>query len=148
MDCCKFVPLSFSFDYVGYFRDSGNLRRHVKSVHSVRDKPVVCPRRWCEEEFWTLKERDDHKKSCLKICPTCSREFKWELRFKSHLRNHVAMNGRMIWSWCVENIDKSVWKFVVKLLSFNYVMLCKDLASYQCYCQLNSISSVYPLFIY
>ena len=44
-----------------------------------------------------MKEMRDHKKECLKICPTCSKSFKWENRYAAHLRGHIMTERRMVW---------------------------------------------------
>ena len=86
--CC--LPCGLSF------RDTGNLRRHVDLMHTVRKKAMACPRTWCSMEFFIRSEMLTHKISCLKVCSKCQKSFKWIGNYESHLRNHVALERRMV----------------------------------------------------
>ena len=39
------------------FRDAGNLKRHVESLHEARDELFKCSRSWCVKAFKTLAEQ-------------------------------------------------------------------------------------------
>ena len=79
------------------FRDTANLRRHVRLVHEARSVPVRCPRTWCEEEFAILIEMHQHSQTCFLICPHagCSKKFRKQNLFDAHQRSHQAMSRRM-----------------------------------------------------
>ena len=79
------------------FRDTGNLRRHVRLVHEARSVPVRCPRTWCEEEFSILIEMRHHSKTCFLFCPYagCSKKFRKQNLFDAHQRSHQVMARRM-----------------------------------------------------
>ena len=80
------------------FRDTGNLRRHVKLVHTSRMIPVKCPRSWCDAEFLILAHMLSHKEDCLRVCPYpgCVKKFSKQNRFDGHQRAHLTMTRRMI----------------------------------------------------
>ena len=78
------------------FRTSGNLRRHVKLVHTARQVPVKCPRPWCPMEFSILADMIHHKKTCLKLCPACNKAFTREDKFEAHQRAHRSHDARMV----------------------------------------------------
>ena len=79
------------------FRDTGNLRRHVRLVHEPRETAVQCPRTWCKEEFSILAEMIKHKEACKLACPQagCLKFFTKESIFAAHQRAHVTMARRM-----------------------------------------------------
>ena len=79
------------------FRDTGNLRRHVRLVHEQREIAVQCPRTWCKEEFSILAEMIKHKEVCKLACPQagCLKFFTKESLFAAHQRAHVTMSRRM-----------------------------------------------------
>ena len=79
------------------FRDTGNLRRHVKLVHTARVVPVKCPRYWCNAEFYILAEMTSHKENCLKVCPypDCLKQFSKQKHFEAHQRAHLILARRM-----------------------------------------------------
>ena len=77
-------------------RTNGNLKRHVKLIHTVRKKAVKCPRPWCPMEFSILAELISHKEGCLKVCPACSKTFKRQDKFLGHLRAHKVQDARMV----------------------------------------------------
>ena len=79
------------------FRDTLNLRRHVRLVHEARKQPVKCPRPWCKSQFLILTEMWQHKANCMKVCPfpACQRKFVREDKFASHERYHMTMVRRM-----------------------------------------------------
>ena len=79
------------------FRDTGNLRRHVKLVHTARVVPVKCPRFWCNAEFNILAKMMSHKENCLKVCPypDCLKQFSKQKHFDAHQRAHLIMARRM-----------------------------------------------------
>ena len=79
------------------FRDTLNLRRHVRLVHEARKTPVKCPRPWCKSQFLILTEMWQHKANCMKVCPfpACQRKFVREDKFASHERYHMTMVRRM-----------------------------------------------------
>ena len=49
------------------FRDTLNLRRHVRLVHEARKTPLKCPRPWCKSQFLILTEMWQHKANCMKV---------------------------------------------------------------------------------
>ena len=79
------------------FRDSGNLKRHVRLKHEVRETAVKCPRTWCKEEFNILAEMDKHRETCRLLCPYagCSKVFRKQSLFDAHQRAHLIMARRM-----------------------------------------------------
>ena len=79
------------------FRDTANLRRHVRLVHEARDFPVKCPRTWCDKEFAVLREMRQHSQNCFLICPHagCTKTFRKENLFAAHQRAHQVMARRM-----------------------------------------------------
>ena len=79
-----------------FHRDTGNLRRHVRLIHSFREDAVMCPRTWCSQEFNVVFDMREHKKHCFKVCPTCSRQYTIVKLFQSHLRGHAIMERRMV----------------------------------------------------
>jgi hypothetical protein len=79
------------------FRDTGNLRRHVRLMHERRETGVQCPRTWCKEEFSIMAEMIRHKEICKLACPHagCRKVFRKESLFSAHQRAHQIMARRM-----------------------------------------------------
>ena len=80
------------------FRDTSNLKRHVKLYHEQREQAVQCPRTWCDEKFSTLADMNRHKGTCMLVCPYdgCPKLFRKENRFEAHQRAHQIMTRRMM----------------------------------------------------
>ena len=78
------------------FRDSFNLKCHVRDVHMPRETAMACPRTWCTSAFHVLAELNTHKKNCLKTCHICGNSYQRIDKYKSHMRSHIRKAERMI----------------------------------------------------
>ena len=80
------------------FRDTGNMRRHVRLLHEPRKDPVTCPRIGCKAVFSIMADMLKHKDICVMTCPYpgCVKTFKKKVKFDSHQRGHKIFADRMM----------------------------------------------------
>ena len=76
-----------------FFRAGHNMKVHVKSKHSKRDKAVKCRRTFCSTFFDTLEEQQKHTSSCILRCTVqgCHKQFTRQREFEAHRRFHMKL---------------------------------------------------------
>ena len=72
-----------------FFRDSHNLKDHVKYKHSINKRK--CCRTFCSKLFDTREDQKNHMNSCFLQCTVqeCRKQFTREKHFERHKRFHM-----------------------------------------------------------